>query len=148
MNTQTAITAAQINLVKETWGTVVPIADTAAKLFYDRLFATNPQLEPMFTGTDLPQQRKKLVKAINMIVVSLDRIETLLPVIRDLGRRHVGYGVEAAHYGQVGSALLWTLETGLGDAWSDAAATAWTKAYQMLADVMLEGAGASSKNAA
>jgi hemoglobin-like flavoprotein len=127
---------------------VVPIADTAAKLFYDRLFATNPQLEPMFTGTDLPQQRKKLVKAINMVVVSLDRIETLLPVIRDLGRRHVGYGVEAAHYGQVGSALLWTLETGLGDAWSDDAAMAWTKAYQMLAEVMLEGAAASSKNAA
>jgi nitric oxide dioxygenase len=148
MNKQTAITAAQIDLVKETWGTVVPIADTAAQLFYDRLFATSPQLEPMFAGTDLPQQRKKLVKAINTVVVSLDRIETLLPVIRDMGRRHVGYGAEAAHYGQVGSALLWTLETGLGDAWSDDAAMAWTKAYQMLAEVMLEGAAASSKNAA
>jgi hemoglobin-like flavoprotein len=148
MSKQTAMTAAQIDLVKETWGMVVPIADTAAQLFYDRLFATNPQLEPMFAGTDLPQQRKKLVKAINTVVLSLDRIETLIPVIRDMGQRHAGYGAEAAHYDQVGSALLWTLEAGLGDAWAEDATIAWTKAYQMLADVMLEGVGTSSKNAA
>ena len=126
MSNPTAITPDQVALVKETWSKVVPIADTAATLFYDRLFETNPQLAPMFEGIDLPEQRNKLIKAINMVVMSLDRIDTLVPNIRELGQRHAGYGVEDAHYGDVGAALLWTLESGLGDAWSDDAAVAWT----------------------
>lgn len=148
MNTVSVITPAQIALVKTTWARVVPIADTAASLFYQRLFETSPQLAPLFDGVDLPAQRKKLVKAINMVVMSLERIEALVPMIRDLGRRHVGYGVEEAHYGQVGSALLWTLETGLGDDWSDEAMMAWTVAYQLLADTMIAGAREVTRNAA
>ena len=143
-----AITAAQIDLVKNTWSKVVPIADTAAGLFYQRLFEASPQLAPMFDGVDLPAQRAKLVKAINTVVMSLERIDTLVPMIRELGQRHAGYGVEEAHYGDVGSALLWTLEAGLGDAWSDDAAVAWTRAYQLLADTMIAGARDGAKSAA
>ena len=143
-----AITAAQIALVKDTWSKVVPIADTAAALFYQRLFEASPHLAPMFDGVDLPEQRNKLVKAINMVVMSLDRIDTLLPTIRELGQRHAGYGVEDAHYGDVGAALLWTLEAGLGDAWSDDAAGAWTRAYQLLSDTMIAGARDAAKSAA
>lgn len=141
MSKPTPITPEQIVLVKATWAKVVPIADTAARLFYDRLFETSPRLAPLFDGVDPVAQRQKLVKAINMVVMSLERIDTLIPAIRDMGQRHVGYGAEAAHYNQVGAALLWTLATGLGDAWSDEALTAWTNAYQLLASVMLEGAG-------
>jgi hemoglobin-like flavoprotein len=148
MSHQAAITTAQISLVKETWAKVVPIADTAATVFYNRLFENNPQLAPMFEGVDLPEQRKKLIKAINMVVISLDRIEILVPMIREMGQRHGSYGVEESHYGQVGTALLWTLETGLGDAWSDEAATAWTLAYQLLADTMIDGARESVRSAA
>jgi hemoglobin-like flavoprotein len=144
----TQITPAHIALVKETWAKVVPIADTAATLFYERLFETSPQLAPMFAGVDFPQQRNKLVKAINMVVVSLDRIDSLLPMIRDMGLRHAGYGVRDEHYGQVGAALLWTLETGLGDNWSDEAAMAWTLAYQLLADTMIAGAREGARSAA
>jgi len=142
------MTPAHIALVKETWARVVPIADTAASLFYQRLFETSPRLAPMFAGVDFPQQRNKLVKAINMVVVSLDRIDTLLPMIRDMGLRHAGYGVRDEHYGEVGAALLWTLETGLGDAWSDEAAMAWTLAYQLLADTMIAGAREGARSAA
>ena len=143
-----AISATQIQLVKETWSKVVPIADTAATLFYQRLFEASPHLAPLFEGVDLPAQRDKLVKAINMVVMSLERIDSLVPTIRDLGRRHVGYGVEDAHYADVGAALLWTLETGLGDAWSDDAARAWASAYQLLADTMIDGAREGAKSAA
>jgi hemoglobin-like flavoprotein len=148
MSNATTITTGQIALVKETWEKVIPIAETASKLFYERLFATNPQLAPMFQGIDLVTQRQKLIKAINMVVMSLDRIDTLIPMIRAMGQRHVGYGAEVAHYDQVGAALLWTLETGLGDAWTDEAATAWTNAYQILAGVMIDGASEVSRTAA
>ena len=148
MSNQTAITAAQIELVKDTWAKVVPIADTAAKQFYDRLFETNPQMAPMFDGTNLPEQRRKLMKAINMAVISLERFETMVPVIRNLGYNHVFYGVKERHYGQVGATLLWTLETGLGDEWSNEAATAWAIAYQMIVDVMIKGARQHERSAA
>ena len=145
---QETITDAQIALIKDTWSKVVPIADTAAKLFYQRLFEASPQLAPLFDGVDLPEQRNKLVKAINMVVMSLERIDTLVPTIHELGRRHVAYGVEDAHYADVGAALLWTLETGLGEAWSDDAARAWTRAYQLLADSMIDGARDGARTAA
>jgi nitric oxide dioxygenase len=148
MSNQIAVTPAQIALVKETWGKVIPISETASRLFYDRLFETSPHLAPMFYGVDLVSQRQKLVKAINMVVMSLQRIDTLIPSIRDLGRRHLNYGAEESHYAQVGAALLWTLATGLGEDWSEEAETAWTNAYQLLAGVMLEGAKEGMKNAA
>jgi hemoglobin-like flavoprotein len=148
MSNKTAITTAQIALVKETWSKVIPIADTAAKLFYDRLFETNPQIAPMFDGTNMPSQRLKLVKAINMVVMSLDRFDAMVPILRNLGYHHVFYGVKDWHYGQVGATLLWTLDTGLGEEWSDEAAMAWAIAYQMIADVMVEGARQHERRAA
>ena len=148
MSHATTVTPEQIELIKDTWSQVVPIADTASKLFYDRLFQVSPHIAPMFDGVDMPAQRQKLVQAINMVVVSLEKIDTLLPVIRDLGKRHVGYGVEAAHYDDVGAALLWTLGTGLGEAWTVEAKTAWSNAYGLLASVMLEGADNGSRDAA
>lgn len=148
MNNETAITEEQISIVKETWGKVVPISETASRLFYDRLFETSPHLAPMFYGVDLASQRQKLVKAINMVVMSLERIDTLVPAIHDLGRRHIAYGAEEAHYELVGSALLWTLKTGLGEDWSDEAEAAWTRAYQLLSGYMIEGAREGVKDAA
>ena len=148
MSQNSPISPDQIELVQQTWRKVVPIADTAATLFYERLFSENPELAPMFAGVDLPEQRNKLVKAIHMVVMSLERIETLVPMIRDLGKRHAGYGVDDAHYAPVGAALLWTLETGLGEAWSDEAAAAWGAAYGLLADTMMAGAAEAGLDAA
>ena len=148
MSNATAITSAQISLVKETWGRVLPISETAAQLFYDRLFETSPQLAPMFDGVDQKAQRQKLVKAISMVVMSLEHIDTLILTIQEMGRRHLDYGVDDSHYGQVGAALLWTLKTGLGDDWSKDAETAWTNAYQLLAGTMIEAAAKASRAAA
>jgi hemoglobin-like flavoprotein len=140
MSNEVSITKAQIELVKETWKKIIPISDIAAKNFYVRLFDQYPEIKPMFDGADLLEQCKKLIKAINMVAVSLERIETLIPMIRELGQRHVSYGVEDQHYGQVGETLLWTLEAGLKEAWSKEVEAAWTNAYTLLAGVMIEGA--------
>jgi hemoglobin-like flavoprotein len=59
-----------------------------------------------------------------------------VPVVEDLGKRHVGYGVKAEHYDTVGAALLWTLAKGLGDAFTEEAKAAWTETYVTLATVM------------
>ncbi|MDH3700377.1 MAG: globin domain-containing protein [Alphaproteobacteria bacterium] len=123
-------------LVQETWQHVVPIADTAAILFYDRLFEIDPKTRDLFHGVDLARQGTKLTQAIDMVVGALDRLDELAPVVADLGRRHAGYGVTDAHYDAVGAALIWTLEKGLGDGWSDDARDAWSAAYAVLAGIM------------
>jgi nitric oxide dioxygenase len=60
--------------------------------------------------------------------------------VQDLGRRHVGYGVTAAHYKPVGEALIWTLEKGLGDGFTPPVKDAWVSAYTTLSSVMTEAA--------
>ena len=133
------ITRQQIHLVQSTWSMVTPIADAAAKLFYSRLFMLDPSLEPMFTS-DSAEQRRRLMTMIGVAVTGLTRIDTIAPVLRNLGARHVNYGVRDAHYATVGSALLWTLEQGLGAAFTVDVRDAWTAAYGLIASTMQEGA--------
>lgn len=148
MNDKLVLTNAQITLIKQSWEKVIPIADFASGLFYERLFESSPHLRPLFKNADMQAQRKKLVKAINMVVISLERIDTLLPTLRDLGSRHVAYGVEDRHYEEVGAALLWTLEAGLKDDWNEALAEAWARAYYIIAGVMILGANLASSEQA
>jgi len=133
------MTPQQISLIQASWASVVPIQDTAAGIFYQRLFALDPEVRPMFKG-DLQSQGKKLMQALGFIVNSLTKLDELVPVAQDMARRHVGYGVQAAHYDIVGTALLWTLEQGLGPAFTDEVKTAWATAYGTLAGVMKEAA--------
>ena len=125
-----------VALVQQSWDKVLPIADEAAKLFYARLFDLDPSLERMFSHTDMAEQRKKLMQIITVAVRSLTRLNELVPAVEALGRRHATYGVTDAHYATVGEALLWTLEQGLGDAFTPATRGAWAETYTTLAGVM------------
>ncbi len=133
----------QKTLIQQTWRQVVPIADTAATLFYRRLFQTDPEIRDLFQDVDLDRQRKRLIEALDRAVGNLDRFEDIVPEIQALGRRHAAYGVRDSHYDSVGAALLWTLAQGLGDAWSAEAQAAWTKAYDAIAGAMQAGAAES-----
>jgi hemoglobin-like flavoprotein len=125
----------QIELVQQSWKKVVPIADQAAALFYERLFELDPTVKPLFRG-DIKSQGRKLTSMINTAVVNLGDLAGIVPAVQDLGRRHVRYGVRPAHYDTVGAALLWTLEKGLGEVFTPATREAWAKAYATLAGVM------------
>lgn len=131
-----SITLEQKKLVQETWEKVVPIAETAAELFYGRLFEIDPELKPLFKQTDMKEQKMKLLQMLGMAVKGLDNLEQLVPAVENLGRRHVGYGVKDSHYDTVGDALLWTLEKGLGEAFTPEVMEAWTQTYITLATVM------------
>jgi hemoglobin-like flavoprotein len=133
------LTSDQKRLVQDTFSTIAPIADDAAVLFYRRLFEIDPSLQRMFRG-DMPEQRKRLMQMIAVAVKGLDRFEQLLPAVQDLGRRHARYGVEERHYETVGEALLWTLEKGLGSAFTPEVRAAWTTVYGILAATMKEAA--------
>ena len=125
-----------VALVQRTWDMVLPIADGAAKVFYDCLFELDPSLHRMFARADMAEQRKKLMQMISVAVRGLNRLDELIPAVEALGRRHVGYGVTDSHYVTVGRALLWTLEIGLGEAFTPEAREAWSQTYSTLASVM------------
>lgn len=131
--------AEQIQLVQSTFTQVKPVADTAAAMFYQRLFELDPSLRPLFTS-DLRSQGAKLMATLALAVNGLSRPESIVPAVQGLGRRHVGYGVQPAHYQTVGQALLDTLATALGDQYTVDVADAWTAAYTLLAGVMQEAA--------
>jgi len=130
------MTPDQVKLVQESFAKVVPISETAAVLFYERLFEIAPQVKSMFPA-DMTEQRKKLMAMLATVVNGLDRLESILPAASALAKRHLGYGAKPAHYPVVGSALLWTLEKGLGDGWTPEVAEAWTAAYGTLSGYMI-----------
>src|ERR1700682_6468084 len=122
------MTPEQIKLVQESFAKVAPISGTAAVLFYDRLFEIAPKVKAMFP-TDMTEQRRKLMATLAVVVGGLGNLESVLPAASALAKRHVSYGAKAEHYPVVGSALLWTLEQGLGDGWTPEVAGGGGTAY-------------------
>jgi hemoglobin-like flavoprotein len=130
------MTPDHVKLVQESFAKVAPISETAAVLFYDRLFEIAPKVKAMFP-TDMTEQRRKLMATLAVVVGGLGNLESVLPAASALAKRHVSYGAKAEHYPVVGSALLWTLEKGLGDGWTPDVAEAWTAAYGTLSGFMI-----------
>jgi hemoglobin-like flavoprotein len=132
------MTNEEIKIIRRTWRSLQGIdATLLGDVFYSRLFLDEPSLKKMFKISQ-EQQAKKLVDMLDLIVSRLDRLNELSDEIKAMADRHVGYGAKPKHYDQVGKALLWTLEKGLGKDWKPEVATAWTKCYGILAGAMLQ----------
>jgi hemoglobin-like flavoprotein len=129
------MTPKQIRLVQNSWKQVLPISDQAAALFYGRLFELEPSYRRLFT-TDQKEQGRKLMQMISVAVNGLPKLDTIVPPVEDLGRRHLDYQVTEEMYDTVGEALLWTLGQGLGKAFTPEVEAAWTETYNTLAEVM------------
>ena len=134
------MTEAQISLVQRSFQAIRPSADVVAGLFYARLFALDPSLRALFRS-DPKEQGRKLMHMLGIAVKGLSRLDEILPAVEELGRRHVRYGVHEEHYETVGQALLWTLEIGLGLAFTSELRSAWEAAYALLASAMQRAAG-------
>jgi len=133
------MTPEQIELVKSSWGKVVPISEQAAELFYGRLFELDPELKELFKG-DMAEQGRKLMAMLNTAINSLDKLEEIVPAVQDMGRRHVDYGIKEEDYNTVGTALLWTLQQGLGDEFTKDVKDAWIETYAIVATTMKDAA--------
>jgi hemoglobin-like flavoprotein len=133
------MTPQQVTLVQDSFAKVRPIADTAADLFYGRLFEIAPGVRAMFPE-DMRDQKKKLMAMLGLAVTNLHKPDTVVPALQALGRQHVAFGTQAAHYAPVGEALLWTLEQGLGPDFTPEVREAWTETYGLGARVMQDAA--------
>jgi hemoglobin-like flavoprotein len=127
----------QILLVKKTWRMLRGIDPSiVAGAFYARLFTSHPGIKKLFPK-DMEPQYVKLIDMLSAVVSRLERLDELTKEIEAMAERHAGYGVKPDHYRIVGDALLWTLEKGLGNDWNPAVKAAWTEAYTVLADTMI-----------
>ena len=125
----------QITLVQDTFDKIRPISEKAAKLFYNRLFELDPSLKSLFKG-DMKTQGKMLMQMLDYAVTGLDRLDTIILAIQNLGIRHAGYGVKDEYYETAREAFLWTLEQGLGKDFTPDVKDAWAEAYKLLSDIM------------
>jgi len=126
-------------LVQQSFEAIRPIAPVAAELFYAKLFDLDPSLRPMFKG-DIKRQGELLMTMLGAAVKGLNNLDSLVPAVKKLGARHVGYGVIDAHYATVGNALIYTLEAALGPDFTIAVRDAWLAVYSLLTNVMKQGA--------
>jgi len=140
------MTNEQKHLIRQTFDLVAPMADSVAAVFYRRLFELDPSLRALFPPV-LVEQGRKLMQMLGAAVGLLDKPDTLIPVLQNLGRRHAGYGVKDEHYLTVGSALLWTLEQGLGAAFTPEVCEAWAAMYDVVASTMQDAARAGEEEA-
>ncbi len=134
------MTPKQARLIRETWDVIVPNAEAVARRFYENLFEIDPTAAALFSGTDMDRQHTLLIRALCQVVENVDQPELLVPVLEELGRRHVHYGVDDHHYASVGTALIATLDQGLGSAFTEPVRSAWTAAYAFISGTMLQAA--------
>ena len=131
------VTSRQKALVQDSFVSLAPVAEDVMTLFYGRLFELDPALRQMFPD-NMVSQHRKLAQMLTAAVKGLDHLEQLIPVLQDLGRRHAAYGVTESHFATVGTSLLWTLEKGLGRAFTPELKEAWATVYGVLATVMID----------
>jgi len=134
------MTPTEQRLIRTSWAAVEPDADDVAKLFYARLSEVDPRIARLFRDSDMEKQRMVLMQTLSVVVRNIDRLDQIIPEVEALGRRHAGYGVTAEHYAAVGTALIWTVEQGLGDSYTDATGFAWAGAYRRVSSAMIEAA--------
>jgi len=133
------MTPEQVKIVKLTFAQAMSSKDAVGRMFYERLFAIAPDTRAMFSG-DIEAQSRKLMDTLALAIGMLRDTPALIATLQALGARHATYGVRDEHYKPVGEALIWTLEKGLGPAFTAEARAAWTTLYGTVADVMQKAA--------
>jgi len=97
--------------VKSSWSAIrLGLDAQSTNIFYTRLFEKYPTVRPLFKD-DMNAQYKKLFQAVCLVVDGMDNLESLVPILRALGKAHAGFGTVRAHYGAVTECFLWMLNS-------------------------------------
>jgi nitric oxide dioxygenase len=130
----------QGELLETSFQEIVLHGEAFVTAFYERLFTRFPETMGLFAATDMFEQRKKLQRSLALIVEHMQHPEELSSMLRELGQRHVTYGIRPEHYPLVGTALLETFADFLGKHWTQAHHDAWVKGFEAVSSLMLQGA--------
>lgn len=134
-----------LNALETSFDLVAPRGDELMELFYSRLFETAPAVIPLFAGADMIRQRQMLLGALVLLRRSLRNLDAVVPALRAMGARHVGYGAQPEHYVVVGSTLIGAMAELAGEDWRPVYTEAWSVAFSLVASTMIEGAAEASQ---
>ena len=129
-----------IDALETSFDLVAPKGDELVETFYARLFETAPSVKPLFASSDMNHQRTMLLSALVLLRKSLRDVDSIVPALKRMGARHVGYGAAPAHYPVVGEVLIGSMAEIAGPAWEPRFERAWGEAFAVVAGAMLEGA--------
>lgn len=120
---------------------LAPQGEELTRRFYASLFERFPQVKPLFKGTSIKEQEKKLLAALKIVVESLNKPAVLKKTLTELGQRHQSYGALPEHYGAVAETLLDVMQDMAGELWTQDVAEAWQQALNTVAQIMIEAYG-------
>ncbi len=127
----------ETRIIQESYARIYENADKFSENFYMNLFEIAPDLRPLFAA-DIKKQGRKFIEILSIIILDLRDKKLIVPMIADMGRRHVKYGTERDHYQIVGQALIQTLDETFENKWSSTEKQLWIRLYNFVADIMIE----------
>lgn len=141
------MTAEQIELVQRAWGKVTALSNTYVREVYEELFRLSPELRTLFPSQpEMPVT--KVADTLNTVITSLDQLDALRFIIRDLGKRHQKFNVQPHQFEPLKQALTLVLARRLGDHFTPDLADAWSQMYDEIAVLMLEGLSQNTESIA
>lgn len=129
-----------IKIIKSTVPALREHGIEITKTFYKNMFEQNPEVAPMFNmdRQKSGEQPKALAMTVLAAAENIDKLENLMPAVKNIGERHCDTGVREEHYPIVGKHLLGAIKEVLKDDATDEVIDAWSKAYQVIAKVFID----------
>ncbi len=135
-----------VSLLRASFQRLSPDADALARRFYARMFATYPQVRPLFKLDDFTEQRRKLMASVAAVVANVEKPEVLLPLLRKMGAEHEGYGVQPHQYDYVRASMLSAMADTLGKDWTPEISAAWDEALRTVSAIMCPASARAAEN--
>ncbi len=132
-----ALTDDQFRLLTESFARLVPASEEAAVLFYKRLWEIAPETKVLFKTDDVAEQGMKIMQMLGVTIRSLNDASTVTPLLHELGKRHIDYGVTREQYALVGDALLWMIEQCLREDFTPEVRAAWIAGYDLMTSMAI-----------
>lgn len=128
-----------IQIIKSTVPVLEKRGTEITKRFYQLLFNGHPELLNTFNHANQSQGRQQaaLANAVYAAAQHIDKLETILPAVKQIAHKHRSLGIKAEHYPIVGQNLLAAIKDVLGDAATEEILQAWAEAYGVIANVFI-----------
>lgn len=134
------LSEATITTIKSTVPVLEKHGRAITSQFYQSMFASYPELLNLFNHANQKQgkQQAALANAVYAAALHIDRLEAILPAVRQIAHKHRSLGVRKEHYPIVGEQLLKAIKDVLGEAATDDIIDAWADAYGVIAQVFID----------
>ncbi|MGY3942616.1 globin domain-containing protein [Aeromonas tecta] len=132
------MTTTQIELVQKAWGKVTALNTSYVLEVYEELFRLSPELINLFPDP-VGMPIAKVSETLNTVITSLEQLDALGFIIRDLGRRHQKFNVQPHQFALLKQAMTIVLARRLGENFKPELAAAWSQMYDEVSALMLEG---------